>query len=165
MGLMKRTGLLNQGYSLYMDNYYSSPTLFDDLSAANTLAVATVRGNRKEVPKALSAKLQRGEVVYRQRETLLAMKWTDKRDVCLLSSKHLPTLTATQKRDHEGNIIVKPTCIVDYNAHMGGADLFDQKAKYYTMTRKISPFAQNLSSIRVIGYKNLISNVRVKFFL
>ncbi|XP_052258108.1 piggyBac transposable element-derived protein 4-like [Dreissena polymorpha] len=79
MGLLPRSNLLNKGYCLYVDNFYSSPTLFDRLSAENTMAVATVRLNRCEVPVALKTKAKGGDVMYRQCDNLLAMKWTDKR--------------------------------------------------------------------------------------
>jgi hypothetical protein len=62
-GLLRDSGLLNKGHCVYMDNYYSSPTLFDALKAEDTMACGTVRLNRKEVPKALQLKLRNpGEV-------------------------------------------------------------------------------------------------------
>ena len=68
-----------------------NPHLFDDLSAEDTMAVGTVRLNRKEVPAALKTlKLLKGQVVYRIRENLLAFKWVDKRDVRMLSTIHPP---------------------------------------------------------------------------
>lgn len=43
-GLLAFSGLLNQGYRIYLDNYYyCSPELFDELSAHDTLACGTVR--------------------------------------------------------------------------------------------------------------------------
>ncbi len=36
---------LNKGYSVYMDNFYSSPLLFEDLLSKNTCAVGTLRTN------------------------------------------------------------------------------------------------------------------------
>lgn len=136
LGLLRRCAFLNKGYSLYVDNYYTSPTLFDELCAEDTSCVGTVRTNRKEVPKALKLKLKRGDTVFRQRNNLLAMKWVDKRDVCMLTTKHGPTMTVTNKQDRDGNQIIKPTCVLDYNAHMGGVDTSDQMVKYYNFTRK-----------------------------
>ena len=37
--------LLNKGYSVYMDNFYSSSALFEDLLSKNTCAVGTLRTN------------------------------------------------------------------------------------------------------------------------
>ena len=133
MGMMSRAGLLNQGYSLYTDTYYTSPTLCDNLHAEGTALVGTVRTNRKEVPKALKlSKLRKGEAIVRQRDNLLALKWKDKRDVGMLSTKHSATFSLTNRVEQDtGDSIAVPTCIVDYNKYMGGVDLSDQLSKYY----------------------------------
>jgi len=136
MGLLRKSDLLNKGYTLYCDNYYSSPVLFDRLSAEDTSAVGTVRLNRREVPVALKTKCRKGDVIFRQRGNLLAIKWTDKRDVSLLSTKHTATMVVTYKTTRDGDQVVKPACVLDYNQHMGGVDRSDQIAKYYTFTRK-----------------------------
>lgn len=77
MGLVRRGDLLNKGYTVDTDNYYTSPLLNDDLYAEDTLAVGTVRMNRKEIPKAMKKNLKKGQEIYRQRGSLLAVKWTD----------------------------------------------------------------------------------------
>ena len=84
LGLLRNNNLLGKGYTVYTDNYYSSPTLFDKLRSEDT----TVRLTRKEMPIALKRKMKKGEIICRQRENLLALKWTDKRDVRILSTKH-----------------------------------------------------------------------------
>ena len=43
----------------------------------------------------------------------------------MLSSKHRPTMTVTNKVDRVSNPVVKSTCIMDYNKHMGGVDTND----------------------------------------
>jgi hypothetical protein len=60
LGLLRNNNLLGKGYTVYTDNYYYSPTLFDKLRSEDTTAVGTVRLTRKEI---------------------LALKWTDKRDI------------------------------------------------------------------------------------
>ena len=136
MGLMRRANLLNKGHILYLDNFYSSPYLFDHLAAEGTMSVGTVRLNRKEMPKALKIKLKRDEAIYRQRDNLLAMKWVDKRDVAMLSTVHTNTMAITEKTDRNGMPIIKPSCVVQYNKYMGGVDTSDQLSKYYSFTRK-----------------------------
>ena len=44
---------LHKGYSVYSDNYYSIPVLFEDLLVAGTTATGTTRTNRKHFPKVL----------------------------------------------------------------------------------------------------------------
>ena len=130
MGLLRRCNMLNQGYLLYLDNYYSSPHLFDHLAAEDTMCVGTVRLNRKEMPQALKMKIN-NEAIFRQRGNLLVMKWNDKRDVAMLSTVHSDT-----KLDGNGNPVVKPSCIVQYNSYMGWVDGHDRVTKYYSFTRK-----------------------------
>ena len=60
MGLLRHCRLLGKGYRVYMDNYYSSPTLFDTLRNNDTMPCGTVRLNRKEMPAALKKKLNTG---------------------------------------------------------------------------------------------------------
>ena len=47
--------------------------------------------------------------------------------VHLLTTSHRPAQANTTKRDRDGNIIQKPTCIIDYNYNMGGVDTMDQQ--------------------------------------
>ena len=46
--------------------------------------------------------------------------------VCHLSTAHAANMTNTTARDQEGNMVQKPTCILSYNAKMGGVDMIDQ---------------------------------------
>lgn len=50
MSLMETADLLGNGYKLYLDNWYSSSTLFHILMAHKANAVRTVRANRKFMP-------------------------------------------------------------------------------------------------------------------
>ena len=136
MGLLRKMEALNKGHTVYVDNYYTSPTLFDDLCAVDTPAVGTLRLNRSEVPVALKQKLKKGDTVFRQRDNLLALKWQDKRDVAVLSTKHMPMMAVTAANDFEGNPIVKPEAVLNYNKHMGGVDQSDQLGQYYSFSRK-----------------------------
>jgi hypothetical protein len=124
-GMMNRCDFLNKGYTLYTDNYYSSPILFDHLYANGTNATGTAKLNRKQMPQALkNTKLKKGEALFRQRNNLVALKWKDKRDVTMLSTEHLPTYSVLARVDRRtGEPIAVPTCILDYNRHMGGVDV------------------------------------------
>jgi hypothetical protein len=81
--------LLRQGYIIGLDNYYSSPELFDMLNNLETDAVGTVRSNRKGLPRDITEKKwKKGEMAVSFRRKLMALKWKDKRDVCMPSSIH-----------------------------------------------------------------------------
>ena len=60
LGLLRNNNLLGKGYTVYTDNYYSSPTLFDKLRSEDTTAVGTVRLTRKEMPIALKRQDEKG---------------------------------------------------------------------------------------------------------
>ena len=148
MGLLRRASVLGKGYMLFVDNYYTSPTLFDALFAEDTMAVGTARLNRREMPKALKeTKLTRGQAVFRQRENLTAVKWRDKRDVTILSTVNKATFTLTNRVNRTtGELVTLPTAIVLYNKYMGGVDRCDQLNKYYTITRKTIKWWKKLAT-------------------
>lgn len=57
--------IVNQGYTLFLDNWYSSPNVFDYLLQHDTNAIGTVRCNRKNMPKDLqSLMLKKGEIAH-----------------------------------------------------------------------------------------------------
>ena len=68
MGLMKKAILLDKGHRVYMDNYYSSPCLYEELHWHSTFACGTCRSNRKYLPKAVTKvkRKQKDECVFRR---------------------------------------------------------------------------------------------------
>jgi len=148
VGLMARCGLLDSGHHVYLDNYYVSPELFSELELQNTYACGTLRKNRVGVPDALkkaTLKLQSGEAIFRRKDSLLAVKFHDKRDVHMMSTIHQATMSILNKLDRRTNVpITKPTCIVDYCSLMGGVDLSDQINGYYSCLRKTSKWYKKL---------------------
>ena len=72
MGLLQKSKLLDNGYHVYMDNYYSSPELCYELYMRSTFCCGTVRKNRKGLPIAVSeAKLAIRVMVYSDKMGLL----------------------------------------------------------------------------------------------
>jgi len=126
--------LLQQGYCVYMDNYYTSPTLFRHLSVQGTDAVGTLRLIRKNVPNDIKKQIPRGSVVSRYSGRLLALKWKDKKDVSMLSTFHNDAVCTTVSK--RGSQQQKPQVIADYNNHMGAVDQSDQMLVAYPSERK-----------------------------
>ncbi|XP_014487785.1 PREDICTED: piggyBac transposable element-derived protein 4-like isoform X3 [Dinoponera quadriceps] len=116
--------ILKKGYTLYMDNFYSSPHLFLTLLKNDTNAVGTVRKNRKNMPKVFSSmKLKKGEVKTLSSHGLLALKWRDKKDVHILSTKHsnADLINTGKRRKNKGGDsenIIKPASVLEYNKDM-----------------------------------------------
>ncbi|XP_043494109.1 piggyBac transposable element-derived protein 4-like [Polistes fuscatus] len=128
--------ILHKGHTLYLDNWYSSPNLFVTLLNSKTNVIGTVRANRKNMPKDfLKKKLKIGEYEMRSCNGLLAIKWKDKRDVFILSTKHT-TVEMTEQIKKQHNPTWKPKCIIEYNKGMVGVDRQDQMLAYFPLMRK-----------------------------
>ena len=126
--------LVNKGHALYTDNYYSSPTLFDKLVNLDTKTVGTVRTNRREIPLDFKTlKLARGEIAYRRRQNVMAIKWQDKREVNVLTTQHLSeTVEVTTRTGAKA----KPVAVHDYTQNMSGIDHSDQLISYMPFHRR-----------------------------
>lgn len=87
-------GLLYEGRTLYVDNFYTTYELARELLESHTHLIGTVRAKRKDFPKEVdSAKLKRGEIVSKEdQHGITFLKWRDTRDVRLVSTKHSPIM-------------------------------------------------------------------------
>ena len=108
--------LLGKGYCLTTDNFYTSPQLAELLLNHKT------------------RKLQKGQVSAYKRGKVLAMKWKDKRDVCLLSTIHSAKTCTVERRRKSVTI---PELVRDYNLTMRKVDSVDQSLCNYSLLRKI----------------------------
>jgi len=76
-----------------MDNFFSSPRLFDDLDGHKINSCGTVQPNRKHMPRDFGPnpqKLKRGDLRVKTRGGLTALVWKDKREVYMLTNKDPP---------------------------------------------------------------------------
>ena len=126
--------LLNKGYHLYIDNYYCEPSVCATLAAKKTMVCGTVRKNRQQMPRDLCDQpLDRGQMDYRRRGSVVAVKWRDKKDVFMLSTMHKPQLQHTRGRYEEKD---KPEAVIHYIQNMAGVDQSDRMISYFPMHRK-----------------------------
>ena len=126
--------LLDKGYCLYLDNWYTSPKLVDNLFTRKTDVVGTMRTNRKEFPDFVRrARLKKGETIAEFRKKHMIMKWKDKRDVVLVSTFHDDSMEDVTTRQ---GIIQKPSVVFDYNKNIGGVDRNDGQLQSYKLARK-----------------------------
>ncbi|GFS69305.1 piggyBac transposable element-derived protein 4 [Trichonephila clavipes] len=80
---------LGKGYCVTNDNFYMSPQLADILVTEKTDTYGTVKKTRKDLPVNFSKeKVPKGEIVAYQRGKVMALKWQDKKSVCLMSTIH-----------------------------------------------------------------------------
>jgi len=127
--------LLGTGHSLYVDNFYTSPRLFQLLHENFTNCCGTMRKNRVSaavrdfrLPKGGSKTFQCGQ--------LQCTKFVDKNDVFMLSTIHAAGTTEVPVRGRNRGTIHKPNSALQYNRNMGAVDKMDQLLQPYSATRK-----------------------------
>ena len=127
MKLLREADVLNKGYHLFTDNYYTKPVLAREPSAASTLLTGTVRHNSRGLP-ALPGRLDIGESVSYRSGELLLVAWREKKSqrkpVLMLSTSEGAGMT--EVRTGAGRLKVKPNSAVAYNKYMGRVDLSDR---------------------------------------
>lgn len=137
-------GLEGKGFNLFVDNWYSSPQLFEDLAEVGILACGTVHANRRGLPSDImnlkAKEMKRGQ--FRQKGHLAACTWKDNKHVHVLTS--MPTTTAcsaiTRSVKEKGKWtqkkVQRPSVIELSNQYMGGVDLADQRVRSYQRSTK-----------------------------
>ena len=136
MDLMRKCHLLNKGYHLFTDNFYTKPLLARILDTEGTLLTGTVRSNSKGIP-AIPAKLNVGQMVqFRDGNSLFVAfreKKSQRKPVLMLSTSEAAGMM--QVRTGAGVIKRKPKCIAAYNKYMGGVDISDRKVYHVSAER------------------------------
>ncbi|VDL74272.1 unnamed protein product [Nippostrongylus brasiliensis] len=122
-------GLLDQGRTLFTDNWYTSVDLAEVLLKRSTNMVGTIRRNRVGIPKEIkNRKLKRGEMVAVQnRKGVVIIRWRDKRELFMLSTMH---------GDSRSERTDKPTIVHAYNEGKTFVDTSDQMASYSPFVRR-----------------------------
>jgi len=83
------------GHKIFMDNYFTSPALSDDLFQKKINVCGTVRHDRHRMPRDMgpkSLKTKRGDIATQVRGTLRAFPWKDRQDVYILTNMDAPLL-------------------------------------------------------------------------
>jgi len=137
---------LNRSHRLFLENYYTTPTLASYLLEKETKLIGTVRPNRRHFLRDLAtAEVGRGEAKFALSDTgVLAVKYRATKDksnnkpkvVCLLSTDHANVVAPSPKKDKDGNDIMKPMCVMAYNRSMASVDLMDQQLEALLVIRK-----------------------------
>jgi hypothetical protein len=81
------------GHKIFMDNFFSSTRLFDDLDRHTVNSCGTIRSNRKDIPCDFGPqqlKLKRGYVRVRTSGGLTTLVWKDRREVSMLTNMDPP---------------------------------------------------------------------------
>ena len=142
------SSLMNQGYHLYFDNYYTSVQLVQDLFKMEILACGTASENRRGFPQSMKNGKQwakgkeRGSMRWEREGSCLALQWLDNRPVTMLSTidsaNSFELVDRKEKVNNKWcNIKVRqPQAIHSYNQFMNGADRSDQMLAQNSTLRK-----------------------------
>jgi hypothetical protein len=132
--------IYGHNHHVYMDNFFTSPDLFQKLAENKLGACGTLRPNRTGVPdeiKQVQKKLKKEDPpVFVKDEKYLFISWQDKKTVNVLTTLHNQEVfeKVVRCRDPANNYqrtIIKPKAVEIYNQNMGGVDLADQKLQVY----------------------------------
>ena len=147
---------LFQGYELYCDNFYTSPTLLSDLLQLEVVATGTLNANRRGVPKEVlemknyAAKCRRGTGYYFRNPgcDLTYCVWQDTKTVTMVSTAypaHSENTVVRRVKDSVTGLSTSenvpcPLMLEKYNKSMGGVDLSDQFISYHRISRKTNKY-------------------------
>ena len=151
LGLLEKCKFLDKGHNIYMDNYYTSPELAEELYFRQTYCCGTVKMNRKDRPKTLGkANILPLQSAFLRKGPLLCLKWrgsktkSKKKPVTILSTIHTAKEVLTKKKDSHGNRISKPQCVQEYTQNMSGVDISNQYMAFHVNLHKSMKWSRKL---------------------
>ena len=119
------------------DRFFTSVNLISSLPFA---CVGTYMINRKNTPKFVNTKMNRGEYQFQccNNKGIIATKWRDTKEVLVMSNCHTDEMGKVKRTQKNGERmeVECPAAIDFYNKFMGGVDLADQKVSTYDLNRK-----------------------------
>ncbi|GFT37273.1 piggyBac transposable element-derived protein 4 [Nephila pilipes] len=125
--------LSGQGYHLYIDDLFVSPSLVEELFRLGTNTCGTVMKRREGMPANFPPpNMKLGEMLVLQKMNLNLIAFKDRRELLIISTMHDSNKCDTGKKERlTGNPIMKPKCVVDYNKNMRGVDLSNAVITHY----------------------------------
>jgi hypothetical protein len=137
------------------DNFFTTIALGKRLLENDTYLIGTLRSNRAgSRNEVVQKQLKKGETYGLQNgDGIKLIKWKDKRDVLMISTKpsHTASLVDVRKTTSPNKRIMKPKVVVDYNKGRQGIDLSDQLSAYYTCLRRSIKWYQKVAFELIFG--------------
>ena len=125
-----------RGHKLYVNSFFSSPALFDDLMEKKINCCGAVKPNRRGMPRDLESgkmELKRGDIKVRTRGDLTAILWRDRKEVHMLTNIHASPAEGNF-RNERGKAVIPPI-VADYKHHMRRLRKEKWKANHYSISR------------------------------
>ena len=139
---------LDQGYHLFINNFYTSMTLAKDLFDRETLVTGTIIDSRRDFPASLkNGKVwgkgkPKGTMRWERDAPVLALQWVDNKVVPMIttSGNANETTQVSRKRKAGGTWsatdVQQPKVFHMYNQHMNAVDRSDQILGTHNVQRK-----------------------------
>ena len=125
---------LNEGYHLYLDNFYTSPELLEHLLLYRT--PGTVKLNRTGIPCMLNVQEwakyhNRGDMRWVRHAPVLSLQWIDSKPITILTTLFSANeeIDCQRRMKQDGNfqnVMVPQPLAIHYNQYMDGVDRSDQ---------------------------------------
>lgn len=114
-----------KGHTICTDRWYTSIDLAQELITKSTHLIGMVQQNCRGISReVVTKKLKRGEMFAKENSIgLTLMKWKDRRNVLLLSTKHSVETVTNRKRKSN---CIRPKILLDYNIGKPLIDVSDQ---------------------------------------
>ncbi|VDH93637.1 Hypothetical predicted protein [Mytilus galloprovincialis] len=128
----------NQGYRLFIDSFYTTLNLINDLLDKKVYTIGAVRGNSTAKPSVFKKndgweKLAgRGDFRWHRESRFLTVQWKDCKVVTIVSPIHTGskvsgcTRTFQARTGWKKQVVKQPECIKSYNDGMFGVDKSNQ---------------------------------------
>jgi hypothetical protein len=147
-------GMEEKNYILYVDNFFTSPTLAVDLASKGIAICGSVRINRKRMPTRdqlndeTLKELKRSETMYFRRDDMNLLCWRDQNVLKLLfNHRHInEPLTVVSRYFLSGawtDVPVHPA-VTDYFKYARAVDIVNQYHYSYVIGRKSAHFSTSL---------------------
>ena len=146
VGLMDSVHLLDKGHCTYMDNFYTSPELYEGTFSPFCMCLWYIAPKYEGPAKSsdnCKTKDNRGSVQMQWSTIGYKMVW--QRVVTVLTTTHAVVFVETNKIDEQGIRILKPLVIVNYIRKLGGCDTSDQLISYCSFLWKSVKWLKKLS--------------------
>ena len=129
----------SSSHVLFMDNFFTSINLLEDLANDGLRATGTIRSNRICRAPLMSdkdlKKKERGthDSRFHTEKEILLVKWRDNSSLTIATSHDaIHPRSDVRRRDKTGRIkVLQPRLVAAYNSSMGGVDQFDQHVSTY----------------------------------
>ena len=143
----------NKGYHVYMDNYYNSVKVSEELLKHKIYScgmLRVIRGAPNDLQEEFKF-IKDDQTLFRSKGNIFVIGWKEKSLISVISTFHNADTKKVRgkKMGRNANLgttyVNKPIAICDYNDNMKGVDHFEQMVKFYYFARKTVKWTKKMS--------------------